>query len=70
MSPVRRARPGLKVRKPPQPRKVTLTLSIREAVYLDHLVRFGVHGVSRQEVLQFFLRKGLQDAMASRFFDR
>ncbi len=51
-------------------RSVTLVLSIRETVYLDHLVTFGLHGVSRQEVVRTFLRRGLQDAMQAGFFER
>lgn len=68
--PIIRPKPAKPRRQKPDPRKVTLTLSIREAVYLDHLVQFGVHGVSRQDVLHFFLRKGLQDAIMGRFFER
>ena len=51
-------------------RSVTVVLSIREAVYLDHLVTFGLHGISRQEVVRTFLRRGLQHAMTDGFFDR
>jgi hypothetical protein len=51
-------------------RSVTLLLSIRETVYLDHLVSFGLHGISRQEVVKTFMRRGLQDAMSAGFFER
>lgn len=51
-------------------RSVTLVLSIRETVYLDHLVSFGLHGVSRQEVVRTLLRRGLQEAMQAGFFER
>lgn len=55
-----------KVRKPPPkptgPLVVTLTLSIRESVFLDALVAGGLHGGSRQEVLRNFLRIGLREA--------
>jgi hypothetical protein len=54
----------------PKARSVTLVLSIREAVYLDALVAFSLHGVSRQEVVRTFLRRGLQEAMKDGFFYR
>ena len=51
-------------------RRVSVVLSIREAVYLDHLVAFGLHGISRQEVVRTFMRRGLQEAMTAGFFEK
>lgn len=51
-------------------RSVTVVLSVREAAYLDRLVSFGLHGVSRQEVVKTFMRRGLQEAMTAGFFER
>lgn len=56
-----------KARKPTGPLNVTMALSIREAVYLDALVAGGLHGVSRQEVVRTFMRRGLQDAYRDGF---
>lgn len=51
-------------------RTVTLRLSIREAVYLDALVSFGLHGISRQEVVHTFLRRGIEGVIRDRLLDR
>jgi hypothetical protein len=49
---------------------VPVIVSHAEAAYLVELVRLGIHGSDEMEVIQTFIRRGLQDAYRDGFLVR
>jgi hypothetical protein len=52
------------------PRTVKLSLSRKEAQYIDDILAMGLHGSTDAEVVRTFMRRGLQDAIRDGFLPR